>query len=269
MPLLQFHYSGEEFKFSESYSLERFDSARDIPENAKPGLSDIEFSYLCQQDWALVATNPKDCFKEELNMLLISFRIYAKSDAFIKWRFYTEGPKCSACIDDRFRNLLVIQDFVTTEEALDIAKNGFLEILKMYNVADRTKSALYFIWRGLCAEKHIDAYIFLVCAIEALFSGETAEKVTKTVIERTQKFLADINGFSGNQISKLYKIRSDMVHGRISHTDKKNAAKRRKNLNNLKNLEELIFACMKNMIENKTYLKYANVDEKEVYLSNL
>ena len=61
-----------------------------------------------------------------------------------------------------------------TIRTMSPVKDGFLRILEMYDVSDRTKNTFYFTWRGLCAEKYIDAYIFLVCALESLFSSETA-----------------------------------------------------------------------------------------------
>ncbi len=269
MPIFEFHYEGNEFKFSDNYSLGHFDPKKDIPQNVGNGLSVLDRSYISQQSWALVVTNPSEYFKEELNLLLIAFRIYAKSNVFIKWRFCEENPEFSTCLNDRFRNL-VTEPFVNiTEEDLSKVKDGFFKIIEMYSISDRTKNALYFIWRGFCVDKHMDAYILLVCAIESLFSGETAEEVTKTLIKRIQYFLSGIKGFGGNQINKIYEIRSDMVHGRISHSDKANVVKRQKNLNNLAKLEELVFVCMKKMLDNKIYLKYRNIAEKEDFLNNL
>lgn len=269
MPLFQFSYGGKEFIFSEHYSLEKFDANRDIPDNVKSSLSSSDVSYLFQEDWALVATNPSDYFKSEVNMLLISLRIYAKSNAFIKWRFCEEDSRYSTCLNDRFRNLLSQADSDVTEETLYVVKNRFLEIMEMYSVSDRTKNALYFIWRGLCAEKHIDAYIFFVCALESLFSKETSEEGTKTIIKRIYKFLSEIKGFGGDQIKNIYKMRSDMVHGRISHTDKGNSGKRKNNLKNLGKLEELVFVCMNKILTEKTYLLYGNVDKKETFFNDL
>lgn len=268
MPLFQFHYNGSKFKFSDDYSLEHFDSDEDIHESAKSGLSDIDLSCLRQEDWALVATNPNDKFKSELNMLLISFRIFAKSNAFIKWRFCTENQKYSTRLNDRFRNLLTMANLNITEKMLTTVKNGFLQIVEMYNISDRTKNTFYFTWRGLCVEKHMDAYILLVCALESLFSNETAEDVTKTVIKRIQKFLSR-KGFGGDQIKKIYQIRSDMVHGRISHTDKKDTQKRKNNLDNLGKLEELLFVCLQKLIDGNLYRIYGDTEKKEKYFNEL
>jgi len=268
MPLFEFDYEGSEIKFTNNYSLESFDHNKEIPDNIT-GLSKLDISQISLEDWALVVNNPNEYYRSEINLLLIAFRIYAQSNAFIKWRFCKENSSHSTCLNDRFRNLAMASSVNLTEQDLSLVKDGFLKILEMYKISDRTKNALYFIWRGLCAEKHIDAYILLVCAIEALFSNETSEDVTKTLIKRTQKFLSEIKGFGGDQIKRIYKIRSDMVHGRIAHTDKKDLIQRGQNIKNLAKLELLVFACIKKILEEKIYLKYNDTNMKEKFLNDL
>lgn len=269
MPIFQFHYEGNEFRLSDNYSLEHFDPKRDIPQNVGNGLSVIDRSYISQESWALVAINPNKYFKPELNLLLITFRIYAKSNAFIKWRFCEVAPQYSTSLNDRFRNLTMVPEANITEETLNKVKNGFKKIIEMYSISDRTKNALYFIWRGFCVEKHIDAYILFVCAIEALFSNETAEDITKTVINRTKRFMLGVKGFGGDQIKSIYKIRSDMVHGRIPYTAAEDITRRKENLSRLAKLEGLVLACMERILEKKIYLKYKTVEEKENFLNSL
>ena len=255
-------------KHPNNYSLESFDYNKEIPDNIT-GLSKLGVSQISLEDWALVVNNPNEYYRSEINLLLVAFRIYAQSDTFIKWHFCKENPSHSTCLNDRFRNLAMTSSINLTEQNLNSVKDGFLKILEMYQISDRTKNALYFIWRGLCAEKHIDAYILLVCAIEALFSNEASEDVTKTLIKRTQKFLSGIKGFGGDQVKKIHKTRSDMVHGRIAHTDKKDLAQRKQNIKKLAKLELLVFACIKKILKEKIYLKYNDTDMKEKFLNDL
>ncbi|MCK4809775.1 MAG: hypothetical protein KAS99_02415 [Candidatus Omnitrophica bacterium] len=268
MPLCEFNYEGREIKFTNNYSLESFDHNKEIPDN-RTGLSELDISQISLENWALVVSNPNEYYRSEINLLLIAFRIYAQSNAFIKWRFCKENPSYSARLNERFRNLTMTSSVNITEQDLNLVKDGFLKVLEMYKISDRTKNALYFIWRGLHAEKHIDAYIFLVCAIEALFSNETSEDVTKTLIKRTQKFLSGIEGFGGDQIKRIYKIRSDIVHGRIAHTDKKDLIQREQNIKDLAKLELLVFSCIKRILEEKVYLKYTDTSIKEKFLNDL
>jgi hypothetical protein len=107
-----------------------------------------------------------------------------------------------------------------------------------------------------------------VCALEALFSNETPEDVTKTLIKRIQKFLSGIKGFGGDQVKRIYKIRSDMVHGRTPHTDK-DSEQTKKNIKNLGKLESLVFTCIKKILDEKIYLLYKDIDTKEKFLNNL
>lgn len=269
MPLFEFSYKGNEIQFTDNYSLEHFDHEKDIPQDLA-GLSKLGISHISLENWALIANSPNENYRSEINLLLMALRIYAQSNAFIKWRFCKEDPAHLTRLGDyeRFRNLATASSRRIAEESLLTVRNGFLNLLEMYAVSDRTKNALYFTWRGLCSRKHIDAYIFLVCAIEALFSNETSEDVTKTLIKRTQNFLSGIRGFGGDQIKRIYKIRSDMVHGRIPHTDK-DSDQAKQNIKNLGKLESLVFTCIKKILDEKIYSKYNDIDAKEKFLNDL
>lgn len=269
MPLFEFYYEGDRFQFSDIYSLERF-SLVDVPKDTQNSISKMDKLTLLGANWALVAKNPDvESLIVDINLLLISFRIYAQSSAFIKWRFCKDTPKYSTRLNEEFRQLVSCSQNNIKNENLINVKNGYLRMKEMSEISDRTKNALYFIWRGFSAGKHIDVYIFFVCALEALFSNETSENVTKTFIERSQKYLNGINGFTKTQISKIYKIRSDMVHGRIPHTDKYDKIRKEENIRNIEKVEELIIVCIKKMLGDKTYLVYKDKGEKEEYFSSL
>lgn len=269
MPLFEFKYDGEEVRFTDNYFLEHFDNEKDIPQDLA-GLSPLDLSHLSFVDWALIAKDPPTNYRSEINLLLIAFRIYTQSNVFIKWRFCKEESSHTKRLEgnDRFRNLVLTSSEGISKENFQAVRDGFLKLLEMYEVSDRTKNTLYFTWRGLCSTKHIDAYILLVCAIEALFSGETSEDVTKIIIKRTQKFLSGIKGFGGDQIKRIYKIRSNMVHGRIPHTEK-NSKQAKQNIRNLSKLESLVFACIRKMLEGELYLNYSDIELKEKYLNDL
>lgn len=207
MPFFGLKYKGNRFQFSDNYSLERFNYNKDVPKDLD-GLSEIDVSHLSLEDWAIVSEKPDMGYRSEINLLLLAFRVYANSSAFIKWRFCDEDSENSSRIggDMRFRNLAMTLFPIIEETALSNVREGFLKLLEMNQISDRTKNALYFICRGLCSSKHIDAYIFLVCALEALFSNETPENVTKILIKRIQKFLSGIKGCGGDQVKKFIKF---------------------------------------------------------------
>ncbi len=269
MPLFGLTYKGNRFQFSDNYSLEHFNYEKDVPQDLA-GLSEIDVSHLSLGNWAIVADNPSEGYCSEINLLLMALRIYAQSNSFIKWRFCDEDSVNSSRIgsDMRFSNLAITSSRIIEESGLSTVRDGFLNLLEMNQISDRTKNALYFVWRGLCSGKHIDAYIFLVCALEALFSNETPEDATKTLIKRIQKFLSGIKGFGGDQVKRIYKIRSDMVHGRTPHTDK-DSEQAKQNIKNLGKLESLVFTCIKKILDEKIYLLYKDIDEKEKFLNSL
>lgn len=272
MPLFEFIYDGDEFTFHNGYSLRHFDAQRDIPKNID-GLSRMDSSYISLENWALVAENPEvERYKEEISLLLIAFKIYALSNVFIKWRFCAEDSKHSTRLEDIFRPMLLKTNTEVSQDDLPKVNDGFKNLLEMYSISNRTKNALYFVWRGFSSDKHIDSYIFLVCVLEALFSSEESENIeqpTKILIKRIQSFLKGEKGCGGDQIKRIYKIRSDMVHGRIQHTDKNDLEQRKKNIDNLGKLEVVIFACLKKLLDDNIYTIYSNAEEKEKHLKEI
>ena len=169
MPLFDFNYNGKEIRFTDKYSLEYFDLKKDIPKDLA-GLSGIDVSHLSLENWALIVNSPNENYRSEINLLLIAFRIYAQSNVFIKWRFCKDDPAHLKRLvgEDRFRNLVMAQSDIVEQESLHTVRNGFLNLLEMYEVSDRTKNALYFTWRGLCSHKYIDAYFFQVKHLQML-----------------------------------------------------------------------------------------------------
>jgi len=270
MPLFNFNYEGCGCSLSDIYSIALFDMDKDIPAEVLSGLSENDKSYIYQEDWALVANDPDlEYYKQEINLLLIAFRIYSKCDVFIKWRFCKDDPTHCSILNDKFRNLVANTNKTIDSSDLMKIKHGFVRIKDMFAISDRTKNAFYFIWRALSSDKHMDAYIFLVCALESLFSAETTADITKTFTKRIQRFVSGTKGFGGDQIKKIYKIRSDMVHGRIKLTDKQDVEQRKMNLNNLGRLETLVFTCLYKILEEKIYTIYKDNKAKENYLTQL
>jgi len=269
MPLFKFSYEGAKFQFTDNVFLERFSYEKDVPQDI-PGISRLDASHISLEHWALTASYTYERYESEINLLLAALRIYAQANAFVKWRFCSEDPSQSTRIpsSQRFRKLASSSSRRVDEQTLIVVRDGFLRLLEMYSASDRTKNALYFLWRGLCSVKHIDAYIFLVCVIEALFSNDTPEDATKILIKRTQRFLSGIKGYGGDQIKSIYKIRSNMVHGRILHTEQ-GSERVAQNVRNLAKLESLVFACLRKMLDERIYLEYRDDGTREKLLNGL
>jgi hypothetical protein len=87
MPLFAFNYrDSQEFVFEEGkYALREFIADNEMP--SIEGLSKLDVSYMEEEHWALVAENPDlSKYKEEINLLLLSFKICKPTSLFIKYR---------------------------------------------------------------------------------------------------------------------------------------------------------------------------------------
>lgn len=265
MPLFDFDYEGsEEFAFAGGrYALQRFVADEEIPKIA--GLSELDIEYMRLEDWALIAKNPDlNKYKEELNLLLLAFKIYKLSRLFLVYRLCKDDTNLCKRISETMQSILPEQSYSPiTLDDLKIIDKGFSNLLKMYSISNRTHNALYFLYLGFFNSHWFAAFIFLMSALEALFSKEKKGEATKTICSRVSGFLNSKPKFTYEDIDLLYDIRSRMLHGNIKVSDSPS------NLETLHHLEYVVTECMKKILDERIYLKYRNTREKEAYYNAL
>ncbi len=266
MPLFDFfNESSEGFVFSGGkYALRKFDAANEIPEVELFSKQDVELMEM--ESWAVVAEaeNLKH-YKEEVNILLLSFRIYKLARVFIKYRLCKEDVHCCFRLNDCLRIVMPNKsNRIITLNDLNIIDKGFSKLLQMDAISKRTHNAIYFMYRGFCAGKMIDSFLFLMCSIESLFSNEERFGATKTICSRVSKFLDYRSGYKYVDIEKLYDLRSKIVHGKVAVKDEIKG-----NLNTLYKLQYVLVECMKKMLNEEIYLIYSDIQNKECYFNDL
>ena len=106
-----------------------------------------------------------------------------------------------------------------TFDDLKIIDKGFSNLLKMDLISNRTHNALYFLYLGFFNFHWFAAFIFLMSALEALFSKEESGEVTKTICSRVSHFLNSKPKCTYKDVEMLYDIRSRMLHGNIKVSD--------------------------------------------------
>lgn len=266
MPLFDFcNESSEEFVFDlGSYSIREFDADNEIPQIELFSEQDID--YMRMESWALVAEDPDvKKYKQEVNILLLSFKIYKLAPLFIKYRLCKEDDSLCSRLNDTMQYVLREKsNRVITWNDLEVINNGFSNLLKMHPISNRTQNALYFLYRGFHSIRMIDCFVFLMSAIESLFSGEKRGGVTKAICSRVSNFLDRKPRCKYEDIKKLYDLRSKIVHGRVVVNDDIKGQ-----LKTLHELEYVVTQCMKKMLDEKIYLIYSNVDKKENYFNKL
>ena len=94
MPPFDFcNEDSNEFKFSGGkYALRSFDATTEVPQIDLFSKQDIKLMRM--EHWALVAeVEDPERYKEEVNILLLSFRIYKLARVFIKYRLCKEDTR--------------------------------------------------------------------------------------------------------------------------------------------------------------------------------
>ena len=108
MPIFDFvNESAREFIFGDgTYALRRFDSEAEVPQGL-PGFSKMDLEYLKLEQWALVAENPDlKAYQEQINLLLLSFKIHTLGRPFIKYRLCREDISVCSSIEERMSFIL-------------------------------------------------------------------------------------------------------------------------------------------------------------------
>jgi hypothetical protein len=153
MPLFDFlNESEQEFEFGDGiYCLRRFDPNTDIPKGNTLGLSEMDLEFIKREQWALVAENPDlETYKQDINRLLLSFKIHTLGRLFIKYRLCVDDTSLSAVILERMN--FILQEKSPRQisfEQLERVNLGFEKLQEMdavNSVSNRTHNAIYFMY---------------------------------------------------------------------------------------------------------------------------
>lgn len=153
---------------------------------------------------------------------------------------------------------------------LNLVKESFFSLIEMNTISNRTKNALYFLYRAFHSSKWMDSFIFLMCSLESLFSKDTSGGTTSAITTRVSSFLDHRLRCQKGDIEFLYEIRSKITHGKISspNLDERQEDKET-NLEYLDHLEFIAIECFKKLVSNKFYLRYINKDERNRFMGSL
>ncbi len=151
-----------------------------------------------------------------------------------------------------------------TEKDLVQIDTAFTKLLDMERVSDRTHNALYFLFRGLCAQKMIDAFVYLMMVLESLFSEDKGGGATWAVCSRTSALLDNQKDCTRADIKGLYRSSFRIIHGRVKTDDDIKGQKSK-----LAQLQYVVCECMKKLLDNDLYKKYGDDSQKELWFQTL
>ncbi len=203
-----------------------------------------------------------DSFVGKINLLLLSFRIHKKSDISVKYFLckndsseserYSEDWKY-ALADIKNHSELNIED-------LDVIKGGVQLLENFEKTSFRTSHAVNFLFLGYTSYYWMEAFILFVTSLETLVSPSTENQVTNRIIKRTVKLIDDNTICSRTKLDDLYKLRSNITHGRIlvgiDFKDHKT---------DLQDLQKIVLSAFKTILSKNFNSIYKNEKSKELF----
>jgi hypothetical protein len=266
MPLFQFQYYGlDEFVFSDGQlALRNFNHAHhDIN---LPIFSERDRDYIKLEKHALVAES--DCLNEQeyrqnVNLLLTAFRILGDDlTPFIKYRLSENHDFCSR-LDETETNILLPEYLFQVYSVADFPRidKAYMMLRDAEKISIRLKNALFFLYKAFYSVHWIDAFLFHMNALEALFSLDEKRSATKAITSRTSRLLSDPTNWDEGTIGDLYNTRSAIAHGRIeANPDPKD------NLHLAEKMERVTKLCFRKLIDLDAFRHFATPASRDTFL---
>lgn len=255
MPLFDFKHSTtaqfRDFAFSDGQlSLRRFDHREHRIDSRI--FSKWDRSCIHQERHALVAeasTLDEDSYKQDVNLLLMAFRILGDGiTPTIMYRLY-EDPDLCVRLDGTESHILLPDTRWQVYSPADFPKidDAFTMLRDARRNSPRLKNAFWFLYKASYSVHWIDSFLFHMNALEALFSLDDKRSATKAIKCRTSRLIsdpADPTKWDEATIGALYETRSAIAHGRIVASS--NATE---NLQLAKKMERVTKLCFRKLIE--------------------
>lgn len=268
MPLFDFYNKDEvEYSFLEDkYRLQRFTPDNELL-NEKI-FSEQDREYISVERWAIVVDNAENCnYKEEVNILLLAFRLAKKCRAFIKYRLSLNCKKRISRLCDTIQFTLKNDTTKVIEKSdMDRINKIFNKLIEMRGVSPRTYNAVHFLFKAYHSRKWVDAFVYHMMCLESLFSKEHKGDSERTICLRVSAFLYDKYRTKYCDIQPLYELRSKLVHGSFALNED---IPPEENLATLKELENIVLNVFRAVLDESIYKLYKNVKDKEAYFNGL
>jgi hypothetical protein len=267
MPLFEFELKGTtRFAFADCALVIEPLTDRDIPRIALFSEQDIGFMQCVS--WALVyESSDTNGYKSLVNLLLIAFRVLSDNcPPFIKYRLCAANPQLCTRLGQPMLYNDTVQRPHKPFDGTDLKHidNGFKHLRRMDAVSPRTHNALYFAHRAFHTDKWIDSFLLLMSSLEALFSNDTPGAATGAITRRVSSLLGNRSRCTDGEVKGLYRLRSDMTHGRVVVDDDA-----RKNLEQLGHLEFVTNQCFRELVNTGVYAHYETSLKREQFMRAL
>jgi hypothetical protein len=269
MPLLQFQYlDSDEFPFSDGQlSLRRFTNAENASQReifSKRDRNDIG-----QARYALVAESSvlmEEKYQQDVNLLLMAFRILGDGvTPMIQYRLSDNDALC-ARLDGTESHIQLRGYLFEVYSLTDFPRidKAYVMLRDAECISPRLKNALFFLYKAFYSAHWIDAFLFCMNSLEALFSLDKEGPATKTICRRTSALLDDPANWSEATIKDLYRTRSHIAHGRIVASSDSND-----NLLLLEKMERVTKLCFRKLIERCAFHHFETPASRDCFFASL
>ena len=247
----------EENKIEELNFLEEIDYfSKD--DNREIRSSHWVFSFECEEEKV-------DNYKQKLNLLLLACRIIKYSDLSIKYLICKNAPDESSKYSDYWKYAIAeknpkrdIQEL--NKDDLEKIVDGYYKLKELFKVSPRTTHAINFLILAYTSYYWMEAYIIFMTSLETLVSPPTEVQITSNIIKRTRKLVNDSKICSKKDIDELYKLRSDIIHGRILVSLDFN-----ERIDDLIKLQIIVLKAFENILESDFKTNYKDENSKEKF----
>jgi hypothetical protein len=266
LPLFNFQYSDrDDFAFSDGrLSIRQFNTWSTLPD--REIFSQRDRDSIGAVNKALVAeASDLSGYALDATLLLITFRLLAQENRItpiIKYRLSDVSEYCSR-IDDTEKHIQLPGYLFQVYSPADFPEIDriFVLLRSVERTSQRLKNALYFIYRAFNSAHWIDAFLFYMGALEALFSLDRKGPARTTICGRAAGLLNDPN-WSFHEIEELYDIRSRIAHGRLEA-----GRDSTENLQLTARMEVLVKRCMRRLVEIDALKHYSEESTRTKFLS--
>jgi len=218
------------------------------------------FSFECEKE-------KLDNYKQKFNLLLLAFRIAKHSDLSIKYIICKDVLHFSSKYSDDWKYALAEQNI--KKDFRDLNNLDLHDIVIVYNqlqelfkVSHRTTHAINFLFLAYTSYYWMESYILFMTSLETLVSPSIEEGITSKIIKRTRKLINDSKMCSKRNINNLYKLRSNIIHGRVlvdlsfkEHQDE------------MVKLQIIVLKAFEKILSNDFHTIYKNEESKEKFFN--
>ena len=204
--------------FDKNIRLKSFEINRDYPEMEMDFFSPYEKRCMQESKWCISITENEanhTQYSQYINLLLIAFRVYFDSQCYIKYKFSKANPNNDIKLLATFLKIpsSELGKRIFNKNELAKVDNAFSNIVKLFDQSFRARHALDFMFLGFTEYYALSRFILLMTSIESFYLPSKKSWIKETLKERIPKFLN--NQAIENYLDDIYKIRSDITHGKL------------------------------------------------------